>query len=189
LKRGLVKEEKLGRWPFRKVLNLTEKGKEYVKMIKSQDVLLSPISKPSKERCKWILALLYKTGEGKIKGRLRLDKLIFLLKHEYGVGIPYKFASYIHGPYSADIFRDLAILKDNGFIDIRGENDELKEIIENKGSTSFVLTEKGEKEAKEFYEKLPAKARGSLIALRHFNRMSLRELVKHVYTNYPDFRL
>ena len=186
LKEGLIRERKLESWPFRIDLELTEKGKEIVRIIEYQGGILS-LGAPyaSEERAEWIIALLHAVG-GKIKGRLRLQKLMFLLKHEYGIEIPYEFTPYMYGPYSADIFEDLGALKGGGLLEIQGQSIEPREMVGDPAMTmSFNLTEKGGKKAREIHKKLPEKVKRVLPELNRFNKMSLGELIKYVYDNYP----
>ena len=184
LKEGLIHERKLDSWPFRKDLLLTEKGKEIVKIIDLQGGLFRPVVPQAfEERAEWILTLLHIMG-GKVEGRLRLQKLIFLLRHEYEIEIPYKFIPYMYGPYSADIFEDLATLKDKRLLEVEGESIEPREMVGDL-AMSFNLTKQGEEKAKEIYMKLPGKAKQALLSLRRFNKMNLRELVRYVYDKYP----
>lgn len=184
LKEGLIRERKLDSWPFRRELDLTEKGKEIVRVTKLQGGVLGLVTSPSKDRAEWILALLHAVG-GKIEGRLRLQKLMFLLKHEQKIDLPYKFVPYMYGPYSADVFEDLPLLKDEGLIEVREKGVASQEIV-GTPTMGFSLTAKGEEKAGEiFLKKLSPKIRQALLELNRFNKLDLRELIKYVYDNYP----
>jgi uncharacterized protein YwgA len=185
LKEGLIRERKFDFWPFRKELEISEKGKEVIRIIELQGDLLSLTArKPSQERTKWILALLYTMG-GKIRGRLRFQKLMFLLKHEHEINLPYGFIPYMYGPYSTDISEDLAALAGEGLLEVRGEGPEPREIIGNRITVIYVLTARGETEAGGVYEKLPDEAKKALSSLKRFNKMGVRELIRYVYDKYP----
>jgi len=186
LKEGLIRERELDFWPFRRELELTEKGKEVARVVELQGGLLGLTVRGSpEERTKWILALLHTMG-GRIKGRLRFQKLIFLLKHEQGVKLSYGFIPYMYGPYSADIFEDLAALRDEGLLEIRGEVPEPVEMVVGRAaSTSYSLTKKGEERAKELYEKMSDEEKRALSSLKRFAKMSTGELIRHVYNKYP----
>jgi len=184
---GLLRERKLESWPFRRELELTEKGREIVRIIELQGSLLSLAPrKPSEKRERWILAMLYALG-GRVRGRLRLQKLMFLLKHELGVKLPYRFIPYMYGPYSADIFEDLAALRDEGLVEIRVEELEPREmIIDDKSSTTtYSLTSQGRQKAREAFDILPPEVKRALATLRKFNRMRTRNLLRYVYEKYP----
>lgn len=184
LKEGLIHERKLESWPFRRELELTEKGKEIVRVTELQGGVLGLVTSPSKDRAEWILALLHAVG-GKIEGRLRLQKLMFLLKHEQKIDVPYKFVPYMYGPYSADVFEDLPLLRDDGFIEVLEKGVASQEIV-GTPTMDFSLTAKGEEKAREiFLKKLSPKIRQALLELDHFNKLDLRELIKYVYDNYP----
>jgi uncharacterized protein YwgA/DNA-binding HxlR family transcriptional regulator len=186
LKDGLIRERKLDFWPFRKELELSERGREVVRVVELQGSLLSLAArKPPEERTKWIFALLHAMG-GKIRGRLRLQKLLFLLKHECGAELPYEFIPYMYGPYSADIFEDIAVLKDEGFLEVRGGSPEPLEIIGDRtAGMSYILTKRGEEKAVSIYEELPNEMKRALSSLKKFNEMGIRELVRYVYDKYP----
>lgn len=182
---GLVRErrDELGALFPRRILELSEKGKEISKSIKFQRSLLEII--PSKDGGDWILILLHASGGG-IRGRLRLQKLMFLLKHGYKLEVPYDFIPYAYGPYCADIFEDLADLRDGGFVEVRGQGAEPHELARDPKTMSFFLTDRGKERARELYRELPSEAKGALIALNsRFNRMSLGDLIKYVYEHYP----
>lgn len=186
---GLVRERKdvLDAWFYGRIFDLSEKGREIARTIKLQRSLLELT--PSESGRDWILALLHASG-GKIRGRLRIQKLMFLLKHGYKIEVPYNFIPYAYGPYCADIFEDLTELKEEGLVGIRGEGSELHEMAEDPKTMSFFLTEKGKEEASRVYRKLPSETRMALIALNaRFNRMSLRDLIRYVYENYPESSL
>lgn len=185
LKEGLIREREFDFWPFRKELELTEKGKEVMRVVELQGGLLGLAARRSpEERAKWILTLLQAMG-GEIRGRLRLQKLMFLLKHEHGAELPYEFIPYIYGPYSADIFEDLAALRDEGLLDLKGEVPWPMEMIGQTTGTSYSLTKKGKERAGELYEKLSDEEKRALSSLKKFAKMSNREIIRYVYSKYP----
>ena len=178
LKEGCIGEEKLEVWPFRKTLKLTDRGREMAMLLKIETGLLVPPPKVSaekaKEKGKWLLALLHAVG-GVVEGSTRLQKLFFLLKHEFGLSeLPYNFLPFLYGPFSTDINDDAFDLEIAGLIDVE------RGMVE---PTLYSLTPKGKKVAKEIYEKMPDK--GVLFGMRRFNEMRLAELLKHVYAKYP----
>jgi uncharacterized protein YwgA len=92
----------------------------------------------------------------------------------------------MYGPYSADIFEDLAALKDEGLLEVKGEYPEPLEIIGDRASgTGYSLTELGEKRARELYEKLSDEIKRALTSLKRFAKLSTRELIHYVYDKYP----
>jgi uncharacterized protein YwgA len=184
---GLIREKKFDCWPFRKELELSEKGKEVIRAITLQNSLLTPPAPLAPEkRAKWILILLHTMG-GKIKGRVRFQKLVFLLQHEFDVQASYKFVPYVYGPYSSDIFEDAVGLQEEGLLRIVGESHESRELFGGRGSsTDYTLTADGEEKARELYEKLSDKEKQALSSLKQrFDRADLQEILKHVYSKYP----
>jgi len=53
---------------------------------------------------------------GKIVGRKRFQKLIFLAKYKNGLEIPFNFIMYHYGPYSRDLQNTIDKLVLNGYI-------------------------------------------------------------------------
>lgn len=189
LKEGLIKEEKMERWPYRKVLKLTEEGEEIAKLLKLEESFISASEKTSRakisERAKWVLALLHAVG-GTVKGSIRLQKLFFLMKRELGIQeLPYNFSPYQFGPFSRDILDDVADLENAGLIEVKKEIFEPTLAGDYLVSRTFSLASKGSKLAEEFYKGMPENVKKVLSELERFNKMGLTELLKYVYTKYP----
>lgn len=178
LKEGCIEEERSEVWPFRKTLRLANRGREMAMLLKLEtSLLVSPpkvSAEKAKEKGKWLLALLHAVG-GTVEGSIRLQKLFFLLKHEFGLSeLPYNFLPFLHGPFSTDINDDALDLEIAGLIEVE------RGMVE---PTLYVLTPKGRKEAREIYKKIPEK--GVLSRVRKFNQMGLVKLLKYVYAKYP----
>lgn len=47
---------------------------------------------------------------GKIEGRKRFQKTIFLLQERFGIEFSYRFVPYLYGPYSSQLQNDINIL-------------------------------------------------------------------------------
>lgn len=188
LKEGLIVEEEWEVWPYRKMLKLTERGKDVAKILKVEESLFG-ISKKvaikdAKERGKWLLALLHVMG-GKISGSTRLQKLVFLLKREKGIEAPYTFSPYMYGPHSPDIIDDVTILELAGYIKIQNEVPEQPLAGDYLITREYELTPEGAKVAQEIYEILTDEQKAALSSLKQFKDMPLTELLKYVYTKYP----
>jgi uncharacterized protein YwgA/DNA-binding HxlR family transcriptional regulator len=188
LKEGLVAEEEWEVWPYRKMLKLTDRGKDVARLLKVQESLFGVAKKvaseEAKERGKWLLALLHAMG-GKISGSTRLQKLLFLLKREKGVETPYTFTPYMFGPHSPDVIDDATELELAGYIKIQNEVPEQPLAGDCVITREYELTSEGAGVAKEVYEKLSNDQKTALDALKQFNKMKLTELLKYVYTKYP----
>ncbi len=178
LKEGCIEEKKSEVWPFRKTLKLTDRGREMAMLLKLEtSLLVSPpkvSTEKAKEKGKWLLALLHAAG-GAVEGSTRLQKLFFLLKHEFGISEPpYNFLPFLYGPFSTDINDDALDLEIAGLIEVE------RGMVE---PTLYVLTPMGRMVAKEIYKKMPE--RGVFSKMRRFNQMGLVELLKYVYAKYP----
>lgn len=188
LKEGLVVEEEWEAWPFRKMLKLTDRGKDIARLLKVEESFFAVekkvVAKELPERGKWLLALLHAMG-GTISGATRLQKLLFLLKREKGVETPYTFTPYMFGPHSPDVLDDTVDLELVGYINIKKEVSEQTVTGDCVISRKYELTTEGAGAAKEAYEKLPEDQKAALSALKQFNEMKLTELLNYVYTKYP----
>jgi DNA-binding HxlR family transcriptional regulator/uncharacterized protein YwgA len=185
---GLVEEETWEAWPFRKMLKLTEKGKEVAGILRLERSFLGPTEKVNAKeilhRGKLLLALLHGMG-GRISGATRLQKLLFLLKREKGVESPYTFTPYMFGPHSPDVLEDALDLERAGYLRITAEVHEPTVAGDCVVERRYQLTPEGEEEARKIYEELPPEHRRSIEELRKFNEMRLTELLNYVYTKYP----
>lgn len=56
---------------------------------------------------------------GKILGRKRFQKLVFLLQKQYNIHIEYKFVPNLFGPYSRSLQTDIDVLSFLGFVSVR----------------------------------------------------------------------
>jgi len=189
---GLIAEKQPDAWPYRKILKLTDQGKEIAKLLKLEGDFLGALGREEvmrlipKSSWKWPLILLYSMGS-QVKGSVKLQKLFFLLKKEFGVlDIPYTFSPYLFGPYSEDITYDIIYLASAGYLridqEILGSTMSGDCVIERK----YSLTPKGEKLAEEEFRELPEKTITALKNLERFNRMELVELLHHVYLKFPE---
>ena len=107
---------------------------------------------------------------GKIWGRTRFQKIIFLLKEKYGVKFNYKFIPYHYGPYSQDLQYEIDMLNALGLIDINPEDGILY---------SHQLTAEGKKAADKMEEKIdPAELRKIISAIDKLRSKSTESLIK-----------
>jgi uncharacterized protein YwgA len=154
---------------------------------------------------------------GSISGITRLQKLLFLLENEEGIkptGDGFQFEPYKAGPYSSKLYDDLELLENLGLIqseataestpseaaDINRLNfeDLIGGFEQLQGSSRapdsfeerrFTLTEQGRARAEEFSKK--GESEPFVNAIRKIKskyiHYSLRDLLKYVYTRYPDW--
>jgi hypothetical protein len=145
---------------------------------------------------------------GRLEGITRLEKLIFLLERETGIGSllteSADFTAYHFGPFSPKIYQEVETLAAAGIIldsttpadtiadswerftaidTIREAPSEDPYVIRN-----FVLTPRGERYYKAIASHLPQTAIDELAAFKdRFANIPLRKLIKYVYAKYPTF--
>ena len=110
-----------------------------------------------------LLVLKY---HGKIRGRKRFQKLIFLLKKKFDINFTYKFVPYLHGPYSKHLQWDINLLRIIGLIDVNPEP-----------PYEHSLSKKGIEKAKEIEKKIDKSILKKLIkAVEYLKYRSTAEL-------------
>jgi uncharacterized protein YwgA len=62
------------------------------------------------------LLLLTANFLGKVEGRKRFQKVVFLLQEKYGAEFGYRFSSYLYGPYSAQLQNEVDMLVRMGYL-------------------------------------------------------------------------
>jgi uncharacterized protein YwgA len=133
----------------------------------------------------WLLLLLALSDSSEPLDPVRLQKGMFLLSRERGLPPleSYDFAAYDYGPFSAQIYRDLDRLYDTGLV----------ERIQTPGYTwsRYRPTEAGTAEAQRLVDAMDGDQRESAVYLQELKRgvlaMGFRDLLKHVYSRYPEF--
>ncbi len=130
-----------------------------------------------------LISLLFE-GAGKQKynvpvgGKTRLVKELFILWKVYGVDTGYEFIPYYFGPFSPEIYRDLASLDAFGLIKI-------EDAI---SGSEISLTPEGVKRATEARAKLPQATLERLVSCKEkYNKMPLTDLIDYVYKRWPKF--
>ena len=135
-------------------------------------------------RARWIQILLLQ-GEGQqrynkpVVGRTRLIKELFLLKKGYGLKqIEYEFIPYWYGPFSPEIYADLAELKDDRILESR----------DSVGGEVLSLTPAGVASAQVLERSVDADL---IMKIRdckeRFNSKPFDELVAYVYERWPEY--
>lgn len=142
------------------------------------------------EREKWILALLWGIGEKKedksIFGNIRLQKLLFLLQNDEQFllkTIPYNFYPYKYGPFDHDILEDTRNLEFKMLIRIHVFNSK-----NGIGSYIYKPTLRGSDIALKTYYSFSKEIRQKINQLRVFNKMNFKDLMRYVYSVFPEYR-
>jgi hypothetical protein len=162
-----------------------------------------------------IFLLLYSRGsQGQLNepigGITRLMKLLFLLKVEGKINDLFKFEPYKMGPFSSDVYPEIDFLKnspspDKPFLHINemNENDLLNpeqiKFMEDAGELEdapfspkevniiFSLSDIGEKVAAEIWRGISLGQQNAIEEIKQkYSGLSLRDLLRYVYKNYPE---
>jgi uncharacterized protein YwgA len=166
-----------------------------------------------------LLLLLYARGSSgelrePIEGRTRLQKMLYLLNKEHRVVRQInslKFEAYAYGPYSADLYDDLAFLDNMHYLstgasseidaDELTENDVTfdylmgglqEELPERYETTKYALSAKGVEVVQEYKRGAESDPKFNEVVeaiekvKTQFNRMPLHELIRYVYSRYPE---
>lgn len=123
---------------------------------------------------------------GKIDGKTKLQKLMFLAETERGAPTTYKFEKYHYGPFSFELSDDLDALAKTGFV-----SEEKNGYGSSDGNLmikcTFSLTQDGKKELKENEAVLDAN--GIKIfeeVTKRWNNTPLDSILKYVYQKYMN---
>jgi DNA-binding HxlR family transcriptional regulator len=188
VKEKLVNEENAKDFPFKRMLQLTEKGKGIAEMVRTIEGAFK--NNMSDLKYKWVIALLYTLGE--VRGITRLEKLLFMLKYDLNVAIKdfFVFAPQKYGPYSEEITYATLELKKLGLVEIsetvfKPFNSEQEEVRR----MDFSLTEYGKETGKAIAKSINKNTEESLQSLKKFNEMDLKKLLDYVHEKHKDFVL
>ncbi len=131
----------------------------------------------------WILALVALAG-GRLRGKTRLHKGLFIARMEAGDLVPAEFKPHNYGPWSPSIEEELGRLAREGLVEIRYEptNGEApREVIE--------LTPRGLERAREALRRIQATPawRDLKYKLEFAAKAPLLELLWYVYEFWPEY--
>lgn len=141
--------------------------------------------------------------QGRVEGITRLEKLVFLLERESEIGSlltedpAYRADNF--GPFSVKVYQAVETL---AAADLIKDSAELSQSTEDAWETSqivgtetdpystrnFTLTARGERYYRALIRELPRDAEALLAQFKtRFAPLPLRQLIRYVYTKYPDF--
>lgn len=130
-----------------------------------------------------------------IRGVTKLQKLLFLVEQEteffedYEDDIAFNFAPYKMGPFSEHVYEELEFLLAMDAIESQplAEQNAIK-VLGDLQEKRFVITGKGSKIAQGLADQLESEYQSELADLvEEYNGRSLKELLRYVYTEYPDY--
>jgi DNA-binding HxlR family transcriptional regulator len=190
---GLVCEERQKSHPFKRVLNITNKGEQLVKTFSILEEMMSEIKVEKTKGAlntgqRWLLAMLYAIG-GKIRGSTRLQKLSFLMKKQLNLDKQsfYEFSPEKFGPFSGGLSEDMERMGEAGLVRIDEEVFEPKKLLEDWVICyTYSLTEEGTEKARKIFDEMPEDVKSKLALLKPFNEILLSDLIHHVYLAYPQ---
>ena len=184
LKKARLIEENVSKgFPFRRELRLTEKGKEVAKKLKILRSLF--VDELPLKRMIWPLLTLYVVGE--IRGKTKLQKLVFLLDKELNIirDHGYNFVRYRYGPFSKELIEDVEMLILIGLVKTEEEVKEFNS--EEVTIVVYKLTDRGKNIARKAYNELTDEEKRRINKLKEFNAKSARSLTVYVHRRYPEY--
>ena len=153
-----------------------------------------------------------KTNEP-IQGITRLMKLLFLLHKEENFESPFSFQPYKMGPFSSEVYPELEFLQSfpkpdaplinarmGSMTDLSVNPEQLKLVDDiailddedylfaaSEVNKEFSLSQIGEKVASQLWNDLDTTQSGAIEKIKkQYGGLTLRNLLRHVYSEYPD---
>ena len=132
----------------------------------------------------------------RVRGVTKLQKLLFLIEQEteffkqYEDDVAFNFAPYKMGPFSDEVYSEIEFLLQLSAIESEpmekpAGTGQANSLLENK---EFQITSKGEKIAAQLVEVLePEYVRELESLITRYNSMDLKQLLQHVYSEYPEY--
>ncbi len=124
-----------------------------------------------------IILLLLEVGNKKSMSPLQIMKSLFLYAQQEKPQDFYEFVPYLYGPCSFDVYADLKLLENRGFI---------ASYPTNRGWSFFGITPEGEKCLKYLTSNIKVIQKLDEIKKTILSK-SFIELLKYIYSEYPEF--
>lgn len=136
---------------------------------------------PQIKKADLALLLLYFDGAAPINGMTKFEKLVFLSQKEVLEkwkeleSSKFEFGPDRFGPLSTDLYDELDFLKSVQMVDSIDNN--------------FKITDRGQRFVQnKVFAKVPEHIRKAIESIKvKYGRESLEDLLKYVYTNYPEY--
>lgn len=137
------------------------------------------------------LALAYANDQKPVRGRTRLQKMVFLMQKDLedeGFDLTgrdqYQFMAYDYGPFSKTLYDDIDLLEEQHLI-----HEDEQEFDGDKVIYEYKIEEDGiqsleERLTDDQVQQLVNKAQE---IKEQYNEMSLQKLIDKVYSQYPDY--
>ncbi|WP_276298819.1 hypothetical protein [Halorussus lipolyticus] len=128
------------------------------------------------------LAILNSAEEGRVEGRTRFQKLIFLIQNDFNVPEKFDYIPYDYGPFSKELCEEIERLERQGFVKRRQEQ------IPNGKKYLYNLTDEGRAHFQQLEDSEPEEAKEAAETVEQtFNDVPISRLLEYVYNNYPDY--
>jgi uncharacterized protein YwgA len=135
----------------------------------------------------WLpLAIIDLSPNGRVEGRKRLQKLVFLSMVEGHLGEYFKFEPHHFGPYSSDLQESLTHMNIHGYVE------ESKTEIEGLSPRrDYTITDQGRERLVELEsdDSIPKRKEKLMKVIENYSEMTTPEILTHVYGVYmpPSF--
>ena len=132
----------------------------------------------------------------RVRGVTKLQKLLFLIEQEteffeeYSDDVAFNFAPYKMGPFSDEVYSELEFLLQLSAIESEPleKSSDPNQSDRGLGNSKFYITSKGRKIAAQLVKLLEPEYEDELKELvMEYNSMQLKELLRYVYSEYPDY--
>jgi len=131
-----------------------------------------------------LLAILFYVAGGVVRGATRIQKTVFLLQQELGVG-SFTFVPSKYGPWSKELADALHELESSGVLNIRGEETAMGAVTVYRADKSFL--DEGREKFRELQKRDPILAIKLSRYARIYASLPLTYLLAYVYRRYPEY--
>ncbi|CAM2780234.1 hypothetical protein [Legionella worsleiensis] len=114
---------------------------------------------------------------------VQIQKLLFLIQKKipFCAENGFDFSPYDYGPFDKNVYQELEILADEGYVDIHEH--------ESSAWKTYGLTKEGAVKAKEVSDTLDDSTKSTIAKLSSFVRqLSFSQLVSAIYKAYPEMK-
>ncbi len=138
------------------------------------------------------LSMIFYIAKGVIRGQTRLQKMIFIVQKEVGLG-DFAFKPHVYGPYSSELEHLLKDMINSKLIKIKEDFDYAYALLQEKPAKIMIasreLIEHGRKKYHELYKENFAKALLFAHKVRASAIMPITQLLAYIYANYPEYSI
>ena len=134
-----------------------------------------------------VLALIFYVAGGVVEGATRLQKTVFLVQRELGLG-GFRFKASRYGPWSEELEEAIQELVERGFLSVEERRPRgLQERPAKVYKAGSHLMEQGREAFKELLRRDPALALRLYMKIRAYSALPITYLLAYVYKKYPEY--